>query len=180
MSQFPEAMYKLPGREPETWVRYEVREGKGYVGCIVCRNYFDSGHSFKGRQCLGRWQLRADSPNNHAKDTVEAHVRKPSGDHQKAMTELLKEHAPDSAERDEAVPKAARTTTHQANVVYFAYTCLRRNLSGGDYRALIRATYAINAELPDAYYSETTYAEIIDCVGDVLFLDLLDAMKKSP
>ena len=85
MSANPNVWYALCGYAPQPSVRYEVRGGKGYVGCSVCKAWNMSGNPLKGRQSLGRYMLREDNPNNHAKDTVDRHVQNPAGDHQRAF-----------------------------------------------------------------------------------------------
>jgi hypothetical protein len=127
MSQHPPATFTLPGQEPQTWIRYQVRDGKGYVGCSVCIGYAVAGFKLSARQALGRFMLRADDANNHGKDSVDGHVNKSNGDHQRALDELRKNSAPAVPEQQatrEQMRDAVRPSRLQEKAAYWAYTCL--------------------------------------------------------
>eukprot|EP00969_Alexandrium_andersonii_P007667 333941-Alexandrium_andersonii.AAC.1 len=123
MAQRPEASYGAAGQESHVWLRYQVRDGKGYLGCSLCVAWAAAGNRLRGRQALGRFQLREDNPNNRAADTASGHVSRAGGDHRKALADWLAAQqavaAPAAGAQRRALREQERPTVPQENTVFF-------------------------------------------------------------
>ena len=171
------ATYQFPGEACRTWLRFEIRNGKPYLGCSICKAWSDKGNPLRGRQSLGRFMLREDNANNHMKDTIDSHVAKASGDHARALDDL-KDGCHTQAVGTQRCD-SIKITELQENACYSAYTCLKRGLTSDDYKVLAQSAYSIGSQLPDAYKSSSFYSEMTDAAGFVLFKQVLEAVKRS-
>ena len=59
--------YELPGKPRQRWLRFKIQGNRHVAGCQLCMDFQAKGHSLRGRQALGRYELDMSNPNNHAR-----------------------------------------------------------------------------------------------------------------
>ena len=112
-----------------------MENGQDLVGCSVCVE-FAAGNPLCGRQSLGRLQICDRII--HILDTLQEHIKTPTGDHQRALAFLRAASSSSNKSSTAPVEQTEPRSTVEENLLLLAYQPARMGLSCVQYCNMAR------------------------------------------